>query len=102
KIRRGYMGVAGQNAPVHRALVRGHQLPVSTGVFVISIEPNSPAQRAGLRDGDIIVGLDDHPVADIDALYRLLADYHNGGPATATVLRGTEKLILVLVVEEAR
>src|SRR2546426_2591398 len=53
KIQRGYIGVAGQNAPVHRLLIRGHHLPVVTGIFVVSIEPNSPAQRAGVRDGDI-------------------------------------------------
>src|SRR5215471_9974760 len=55
KIRRGYIGVAGQNAPLHRVLVRGHNLSVASGIFVVSLEPNSPAVRAGVKDGDIIV-----------------------------------------------
>src|SRR5499426_1212759 len=70
RIRRGYLGVAGQNAPLHRVLVRTHHLPADTGVFVVSVEPDSPAKHAGIQDGDIIVGLDDHSVPDIDALHR--------------------------------
>jgi len=94
RIERGYLGVAGQNAPIHRALVRAHHLPVSTGIFVVSIEPNSPAQKAGVRDGDIIVGLNDHPVPDIDALHGLLADPLPSSNSNLVVVRGTERLLL--------
>src|SRR5438874_2524898 len=93
KIRRGYIGVAGQNVPLHRRLVRGHDLPVASGILVVSIEPNSPAQRAGLREGDLIVGFNDQPVPHIDALHRALTDCRPGA-ADLTVLRGTEKLVL--------
>jgi S1-C subfamily serine protease len=94
RIRRGYLGVAGQNVPLHRALVRTHHLAINTGIFVVSVEQGSPAQKAGLRDGDIIVGLDDHDVASIDALHRLLTDYQPGVCVRLRVLRGTEKLVL--------
>ena len=94
RIRRGYLGVAGQNVPLHRALVRTHHLTINTGIFVISVEQNSPAQKAGLRDGDIIVGMDDHEVAGIDVLHRLLTDYQPGARVRLTFLRGTEKLVL--------
>jgi S1-C subfamily serine protease len=97
KIRRGYLGVAGQNAPVHRLLVRGHHLPVSTGVFVISMEQNSPAQRAGLQEGDIIVGLGSDPIPDIDSLHRRLTDHHGGREVSLTVLRGSEKIVLTVI-----
>jgi S1-C subfamily serine protease len=93
KIQRGYIGVAGQNAPLHRRLVRGHNLTVSSGIFLVSLEPDSPAQRAGLKEGDFIVGFEEHPVPDIDALHRLLTDHQPGIPAALTVLRGTEKLV---------
>jgi S1-C subfamily serine protease len=96
RIRRGYLGVAGQNAPLQRVLVRTYHLAIDTGVFVVSVEQNSPAQRAGVRDGDIIVGLDDHAVGDIDALHRLLTDYQPGVRAKLTLLRGTEKLVLYI------
>src|SRR5213593_1128029 len=78
KIRRGYIGVAGQNVPLHRRLVRAHELPVAGGIFVVSIEPNSPAQRAGLSQSDIIMGFAEQPVADIDALQRILTDHQPG------------------------
>jgi len=94
KIRRGYIGVAGQNVPLHRRLVRSHDLPAATGILVVSIEPNSPAQRAGLREGDIIAGFADHPVADIDALHRILTDHQPGVRAPVLVLRGSDKLVL--------
>lgn len=94
KIQRGYIGVAGQNAPLHRRLVRGHNLTVSSGIFVVSFEPNSPAQRAGLKEGDMIVGFNEVPVPDIDALHRLLTDHQPGVPVAVSVLRGTEKLAL--------
>jgi S1-C subfamily serine protease len=96
KIHRGYLGVAGQNVPVHRRLVRGHNLLVSSGIFVISVEPKSPSADSGLREGDIIVGFDDNPVSDIDALHRLLADRTTNTPATVVMLRGTEKLTLLI------
>jgi S1-C subfamily serine protease len=94
KIQRGYIGVAGQNAPLHRLLIRGHHLPISSGVFVAGVEQNSPALRAGLRDGDMIVGWNDQAIADVDALHRALADHQPGAPASLIVLRGAEKLIL--------
>ena len=58
RIRRSYVGVAGQNAPIRRQFVRFHGLPVSKGVLVVSIEPDSPAAKSLLREGDIIVALD--------------------------------------------
>jgi S1-C subfamily serine protease len=94
KIQRGYIGVAGQNAPLPRRLVRGHNLAVSSGIFVVSVEPNSPAVRAGVKDGDIIVDFNDSPTPDIDALHRLLTDHQPGVRAPLTILRGTERLTL--------
>ncbi|HVV70992.1 MAG TPA: trypsin-like peptidase domain-containing protein, partial [Verrucomicrobiae bacterium] len=61
KIRRSYLGVGGQNVPLHRRLVRHYQLPVSTGVLVIALAPGSPASRAGLREGDVMVALNGQP-----------------------------------------
>jgi len=94
RIHRGYIGLAGQNAPIHRALVWSHHLPDAGGVFVVHVEPDSPAQRAGVRDGDFIVALRDQATPDIDALHRLLADYRKGDRIHLTLIRGTEKLVL--------
>jgi S1-C subfamily serine protease len=100
KIRRGYLGVAGQNVPLHRRLVRFHRLPLESGVLVISIEPHSPAQRAEVREGDIIVAYDNQPVASIDDLHRVLTQQRTGVQSPLTVLRRTEKLELEIVPEE--
>ena len=97
RIQRGFIGVAGQNVSLHRMLVRGHHLPVSSGVFVAGIEPDSPAARAGLREGDLIVGFNDQPIPDIDALHRALTDYESRARANLTMLRGTEKIVLDIV-----
>ncbi|HVX96667.1 MAG TPA: trypsin-like peptidase domain-containing protein [Polyangia bacterium] len=91
RIRRAYLGVAGQNVPLHRRVVRYHDLPHETGVFVVSTEPGSPAATGGLRDGDLIVGFGDRPIAGIDDLHRLLTEELAGVPTTLTVLRGSKK-----------
>ena len=94
RIRRSYIGVAGQNVPVHRRLVREHDLPVGSGIFVVSIEANSPASRTGVREGDIIVGMGERPVPDIDHLHRELTEWLTGHSVSLILLRGTEKLVL--------
>src|SRR5205823_5130810 len=72
RIRRGWIGVAGQNVSVHRRLVRAYGLSAESGVLVVSLEPNSPAERPGLRQFDLIVGLGGSVVAGVDDLHRLL------------------------------
>jgi S1-C subfamily serine protease len=97
KIRRGYIGIAGQNVPLHRRLVKGHGLDVSSGIFVVSVEPGSPAVEAGVRDGDLLVAFDGQPVPGIDSLHRILTENRVGTRATLTLLRGTEKMELSIV-----
>ncbi len=101
KIRRGFIGVAGQNVPLHRRLVRWHNLPVESGIFVVSIENGSPAQKSGVREGDILIGFNDHTVPDIDALHRILTESRLGVRATLAILRGTEKIALDIVPAES-
>src|SRR2546423_8572552 len=102
RIRRAYIGVEAQTVPLHRRLVRFYDLPSETGVIVSAVTPDSPAQRAGLREGDVIVALDGKPVAGVDDLHRLLTDAHVGLSSSLTVLRWTQKLELQVVLQEAR
>jgi S1-C subfamily serine protease len=81
--------------------VRYYDLPSETGVIVLSAEANSPAQRAGLREGDVIVALDNQPVAGVDDLHRVLSDVRAGAKAELMVLRGTDRLQVGIVPEEA-
>ncbi len=102
RIRRSYIGVSAQTVPVHRRVVRFYDLPKETGALVLSVERNSPAKRAGVRDGDIIVALEGKPVAGVDDLHRLLADVVPGTNDALTVLRYTEKIDLRVLPEEAK
>jgi S1-C subfamily serine protease len=78
-----------------------HNLAVAGGVLVVSLEPKSPAQDAGLREGDVIVGYGNYPVASIDALHKLLTEDQVGTKVELTVLRGGEKTILNVVPQES-
>ena len=100
RVTRSYIGVAGQNTPISRRFVRFHQLERSNGILVASVEPNSPAKRAGLEEGDIVVGFDGIAVGGIDDLHRLLTDTRVGHQSEVVVLRRTEKLALAIVPEE--
>ena len=102
KVRRGYIGLAGQDVLLPRRLVRFYGLTAESGILVAAIEPSSPAQRAGLREGDIIIAYDDRPIAGIDDLHRLLSDAQVGVHSTVTIIRRTETLRLDIVPEESR
>jgi S1-C subfamily serine protease len=102
RIRRSYVGISGQTVPIHRRLVRFYDLQKETGALVLSVEDGSPAKRAGLREGDVIVALEGQPVAGVDDLHRLLTEVRVGVNCALTVLRWTEELELKVVPEEAR
>jgi S1-C subfamily serine protease len=101
RIRRSYIGVSAQTVPIHRRVVRFYSLARESGVVVVGVEDRSPARRAGLREGDMIVALDDKPVGGVDDLHRLLTDAQVGARCVLTVIRHTERLILPIFPEEA-
>jgi len=102
RVRRSYLGLGVQNAPVLRRVVRHHQLPQDSGVLVIQIEPNGPAAQAGLREGDVIVGLGDAKIETVDDLHRRLSADAVGKKAPLMVLRGgVQKLELEIVPAES-
>ncbi len=101
KIRRAYLGVGGQNVTIPRFVVRSQQLKAETGVLVISVEKQSPAERAGLQEGDVIVALDDTAVRSVDDLHKLLTDARIGARGGLTLLRRSQKISLAVVAQEA-
>jgi S1-C subfamily serine protease len=101
-IRRSYIGVAGQNVPIPRGLARAHQLAVSSGVLVVSVEAGSPAAAGGLLDGDIILAFSGEPIAAIDDLHRRLSEDRIGKASVVTVLRGLERRQITLTPTESR
>jgi S1-C subfamily serine protease len=101
KIRRSYIGVAGQNVPVHRRIVRFYGLPLDAGVLVVSVEKNSPAKRAGVREGDLIVAFNDQPIGSVYHLHKVLVGEQIGVNASLTIVRHTEKLELPILPAES-
>ncbi|MBV8775432.1 MAG: trypsin-like peptidase domain-containing protein [Deltaproteobacteria bacterium] len=101
RIVRGYIGMAGQNVQLPRRLVHFHRVPVASGVMIVSVDPGSPAERAGLKPGDVVVGLGGKPVASIDDLQRLLSSECVGVSTEVGVVRATEILSLRIVPTES-
>ncbi len=87
-MRRGYLGVAGQTQDLHRRVVLAYELPNASGVRVMSVEPESPAARVGVKEGDIIVGLDGVAIASVDALHQTLDASRVNRDCVLKVIRG--------------
>jgi S1-C subfamily serine protease len=101
KVRRCYIGVAGQNVPLSRRVARFHELPRETGVRVQSTAPDGAARAGGLLSGDIIVAIEGIPVGDVDELHRLMTEERVGKPVPITVLRLSQKLDLMVTPRES-
>ncbi|HMG05427.1 MAG TPA: trypsin-like peptidase domain-containing protein, partial [Chthoniobacterales bacterium] len=99
-IRRSFIGVAGQNVPLHPRVVRFHKLSNDRGVLVMEVEPGSPAAVTGLQNGDTIVGFKGHPIATVDDLHKNLVASEIGVASPLMFLRGTEKLFRMVVPRE--
>ncbi len=101
RIRRGWLGIGGQNVPLPRRVARLHALAAAQGVLVLTVEPASPAARAGLRERDVLVGFDGQPVRTVDDLHRLLTEASIGVPAPIVVFRDLQRLELSVVPSES-
>jgi S1-C subfamily serine protease len=102
RIRRSFIGVSAQTVPIHRRLVRFYDLSKESGVVVLAVEDDSPAKKAGVQEGDVIIALEGQPIAGVDDLHRLLTDARVGVRSAITLLRRTERLEISVLPEEAR
>lgn len=101
RIRRSHIGVAAQTVPLHRRLVRFYDLPQESGVLVLSVQQGSPAQRAGVRDGDVLVSYNDRVLAGVDDLHRMLTEALDASPARLKLVRHTEMISVEVTPREA-
>lgn len=100
RVRRAYLGLVGQVRPISRRTQRTLEMPQASLVEAVSVEPNGPASRAGLRAGDLIVALDGEPTPTVDAIHRLLRGYQSITPVMVTVLRDQRQVQLRVVLGE--
>ncbi len=94
RIRRSFIGMAGQNVPILRKITHHYGLPNLGGVLVISTDENGPAKRAGLVEGDVIFSFSGENVEGIDELHRLLTEERVGSEVAIGIIRGSQKLEL--------
>jgi S1-C subfamily serine protease len=98
RIKRGFIGIAGQNVTIPRRIVRHYNLPAEHGVLIVSFdEKSSPARAVGLREGDIVVAFAGKIVSGIDELHKLLTENEIERRQPITVLRGNKKLDFEIV-----
>jgi S1-C subfamily serine protease len=91
-VRRGYLGIAARQRPVSRRLLRFHGLKGDFGVEVASVATGSPAERGGVKTGDLIVAIGGEAVASVDDIHRFLSEGLIGQPVNLSVVRGKERL----------
>jgi S1-C subfamily serine protease len=96
RVRRSYLGIAGQDVPLPRRLIRHHHLSSGSGVLVVEVAEKGPAANAGVAAGDLIVSFDGQAVERTDDLHRVLTGDRAGIPAPLGVLRGVDLLALAV------
>lgn len=92
KVRRAYLGIAGQVRPISRRIQRHLELQAATAVEVVSVEEEGPAHQAGVREGDLMLSVNGKSVASVDDIHRLLTGWTGGSPLSLTILRNGERL----------
>ncbi len=100
RIRRSQIGVRGQDVPLVTRLSRFHDISEAKAVLVVEVVKDSPAARAGIREGDFLISFAGEKVRGIDDLHRLLTEERIGRTAEVELLRGTERKSIPVVAEE--
>lgn len=97
RVRRSWIGISGQNVPIPRRLAYQHRLTIDTAILVNEIYPGSPASKAGLLPGDVVVGFSGKSIAGIDELHKLLTSDSANRSVSLTILRAAQLKELAIV-----
>jgi S1-C subfamily serine protease len=102
RVKRSFLGVGGQNVAIPRPLARRLSLVTASGVLVLSVEKNSPAQHAGLIEGDVIIAMDGEAIKGVDDLHTHLTDQRIGAKSDLTIIRRGAKITVSVLPAEIR
>lgn len=97
RVKRGYLGIAGREAPLDKRIARIYNFPNKSAVHIEHVEKNSPADRAGLREYDLVIAANDEVINNVDDLHHFLAQWPLGKPFELKVVRGYEQLRMEIV-----
>jgi S1-C subfamily serine protease len=100
RVRRAWVGLVAQNHPLQPVHARRLSIAAANVVEIVTVEPGGPAAVGGLRPGDWIVAVDEHPTATVDALHRRLAAATIGTPVGLAVIRGAGRLRVMVTPRE--
>jgi S1-C subfamily serine protease len=96
RVIRGYLGLHGRQVPIPLDVGRRVGIEMGHGVEVLALEPEGPADRAGLEIEDVIVSFGDESVASVDDLHKYLTQHPVGGPVRVSVLREGRRVELTV------
>jgi len=102
RIRRGFLGLGGQDVAVPRGLARRLGVDAESGVLVIAVEPDGPAAAGGVEEGDLVIAYEGRPVKTVDDLHKALTEDKIGRTARLTVVRERGAEDLAVTPGEAR
>jgi S1-C subfamily serine protease len=97
RVVRGYLGLHGRSVPLPKELARRYELTQGQGVEVVAIEPNGPADQAGVLEEDIIISLGEHATTSVDDMHKLLMQLPVGIPSSIVLLRGERRIERLVV-----
>jgi S1-C subfamily serine protease len=100
RVVRGYLGLHCRTVALAPALASRHGITQTSAVEILAVEPNGPADEAGLLEEDRLLALNDQPTPTVDELHKLLTELPVGIPAEATILRGDRRLVRLAVPQD--
>lgn len=100
RMRRGYLGIGSQQVPFPAALAQKNGITQQTALLIVTVEPGSPAEKAGLLIGDLLVSLGGQPTTDGATLRAQLGDDRLGQALQAKLFRGGEPREISITITE--